>query len=172
MGYNPRTNHFYQLDSTDIGSLHLATLMGGMEMAYELIPVLNNKDFNRLYLQYCSLYGAPLEEVQAAFGKNIKSTLGELQGDYARQPAYVYSVTKDVKYAKRAWDAFLPNAQSQFNRGSRFDWQLLKGSTVIKPMYEIKNVSTNGTAQWCLNAIELLQLAGDAMPINNAMWDK
>ncbi len=172
MGYDPRTAHFYQLDSGDIGSLHLATLMGGMEMFYEALPVLNNKDFNRLYLQYCSLYGAPLDEVQAAFGKNVKTTLGELQGDYARQPAYVYWITKDPKFAKRAWDAFLPNAQSPLNQGSRFDAQLLKGPAVIKPFYEIRNVSTNGTAQWCLNAIELLQLAGDAMPEHNAVWDK
>lgn len=172
MGYDPRTNHFYQLDSGDIGSLHLATLMGGMEMLYEALPVLNNKDFNRLYLQYCSLYGAPLDEVQAAFGRNVKTTLGELQGDYARQPAYVYWITKDPKFARRAWDAFLPNAQSPFNRGSRFEAQLLKGPAVIKPLYEIRNVSTNGTAQWCLNAIELLQLAGDAMPEHNAVWDK
>lgn len=172
MGYDPRTNHFYQLDSGDIGSLHLATLMGGMETVYEVLPLLNSKDLARLYLQYCSLYGAPLEEVQAAFGKGVKGTLGELQGDYARQPAYVYSVTKDPKFAKRAWDAFLPNPQSPFNRGAKFDGALLKGPAVVKPFYEIRNVSTNSTAQWCLNAIELLQLAGEAMPEHNAVWDQ
>ena len=37
-------------------------MMGGMEMAYELTPILNNKDWNRLYLQYASLYGAPIAE--------------------------------------------------------------------------------------------------------------
>jgi hypothetical protein len=54
-------NHIYQLIRV-ISSLTLATLMGGMEMAYELIPLLDNKDFSRLYLQYCSLYGAPLKK--------------------------------------------------------------------------------------------------------------
>ncbi|KAI9450653.1 hypothetical protein F5148DRAFT_986907 [Russula earlei] len=171
MGYDPLTNHMYQLDSNDIGSLHLATLMGGMEMAYELTPTLNNKDFNRLYLQYCSLYGAPLEEVQAAFGKDVKVTLGDPQADYARQPAYVYFITKDAKFAQRAWDQFLPGKQPRFG-STRFDWQVLKGPMVVKPLYEIRNVSTNGTAQWCLNAIELLQLAGDAIPEHNPAWDK
>ncbi|QKJ30238.1 Tat pathway signal sequence domain protein [Mucilaginibacter mali] len=181
MGYDPKTNHMYQLHDGDIGSLHLATLMGGMEAFYELTPLLNNKDFNRLYLQYCSLYGAPKEEVQAALGPEVKITLGETAGDYARQPAYVYYITKDVKYAKRAWDQFLPNGQGRpgmpvgMGRGNgsgKFDSQPLSGPSVIKPLNEIRNVSTNSTSQWCLNAIELLALAGDQLPEHNAAWDK
>jgi hypothetical protein len=170
MGYDPRTNHIYQLNPNDIGSSHLAALMGGMEMAYELAPLMNDADFNRLYLQYCKLYGAPLEEVQAAFGKEIKTTLGDPQGDFAREPAYVYYLTKDAKYAKRAWDQFLPSTQRL--GGARFEPQLLKGPMVVKSLYEIRNVSTNATAQWCLNAIELLQLAGDAIPEHHPVWDK
>ncbi len=186
MGYDPKTNHIYQLDSTDIGSLHLATLMGGMEMAYELTPLLNNKDWNRLYLQYCSLYGAPVEEVKAAFGANINARLGDPAGDYARQPAYAYYVTKDSKYAQRAWEQFLPNANGRGQAaaaspstlnggrfgGGKFDSKLLNGPAVVKPLYEIRSVSTNSSAQWCLNAIELLQLAGDSVPEHNLAWDK
>lgn len=172
MGYDPATNHLYQLDPTDIGSLHLATLMGGMEMAYELTPLLNNKDFNRLYLQFTSLFGAPLEEVQAAFGKDIKSILGNTQGDYARQPAWAYYVTKDPKYAQRAWDQFLPSDQPGRFGSGKFDSHILKGPMVLKPLNEISNISTNSTAQWCLNAIELLQLAGDSIPVHNTVWDK
>ena len=35
---------------------------------------------------------------------------------------------------------------------------------VAEPIDEIRNVSTNGTAQWCLNAIELLQLVPNQIP--------
>ena len=35
-----------------------------------------------------------------------------------------------------------------------------------EPIDEIRNVSTNNTAQWCLNAIELLELVPDQMPAN------
>ncbi|MBE7170228.1 MAG: hypothetical protein INR73_06540 [Williamsia sp.] len=171
MGYDPTSNHMYQLDQNDIGSSHLATLMGGMEMAYELTPLLNNKDWNRLYLQYCSLYGAPIEEVQAAFGQDAKVRLGDPQGDYARQPAYAYVMSKDPKFAQRAWEYFLPKQQGGLNSGARFDSQVLKGPQVVKPLQEIRNVSTNSTAQWCLNAIEILQMAGDHMPEHHAAWD-
>jgi hypothetical protein len=187
MGYDPKTNHLYQLDSKDIGALTLATMMGGMEMAWELTPLLNNKDWNKLYLQYTSLYGAPLEEVQAAFGPTIKGQLGQAQGDFAREPAYAYYVTKDPKYAQRAWSQFLPNQQAGAGRGAgrngsglpqrapgsgRFDSQGLSGPMVLKQLNEIRNVSTNSTSQWCLNAIELLQLAGDQIPEHNVAWDK
>jgi len=203
MGYDPKTNHMYQLDQGDIGSLHLATLMGGMETAWELSPILKSKDFDRLYLQYTSLYGAPLEEQKAVFGDDVKSVLGESQSDYARQPAYAYYVTKNPKYGKRAWEYFLPSQPRGFGgagrqggragapagaaRGAagrfagraggrvpgagRFDSQVLNGPMVLKPLNEIRNVSTNSTAQWCLNAIEILQLAGDQMPENNPAWD-
>jgi hypothetical protein len=170
MGYDPATNHIYQLDPNDIGSSHLATLMGGQEMAYELTPLLNNKEWNRLYLQYCSLYGAPLEDVQAAFGQDVKTRLGDPQGDYARQPAYAYIMTRDPKYAQRAWEYFLPKPDSRFG-GARFDSKQLGGPEVVKPLAEIRNVSTNSTAQWCLNAIEILQMVGDQMPEHNIAWD-
>jgi hypothetical protein len=171
-GYDPASNHIHQLHPGDIGHEHLATLMGGMEMGFELSPLLNNKDWNRLFLQYCALYGAPAEDIKAAFG-GAASKLGDPAGDYARMPAYAYFITKDPKHAKRAWDEFLPVTPGRFGGGpNKFDSKLLTGPTVLKPLYEIRNVSTNSTAQWCLNAIELLQLAGDSMPEHNIAWDK
>lgn len=37
-------------------------------------------------------------------------------------------------------------------------------------MYEVEGVSTNNTAQWCLNAIELLQLVGDQLREDNPLF--
>ena len=211
MGYDPKTNHMYQLDPKDVGALTLATMMGGMETCWELSPILKSKDFDRLYLQYTSLYGAPLAEMQAAF-PDLKSPEGQLQGDFAREPAYAYYITKDPKYAQRAWEAFLPSQQPGFGGGGRggagrangapgtppaggiapvggtaptitpgvrrrapgagrFDSQVLTGPMFLKPFNEIPGVSTNSTSQWCLNAIELLELAGDKLPVNNPAWD-
>jgi hypothetical protein len=229
MGYDPKTNHMYQLDPKDIGALTLANMMGGMEAAWEVTPLLNNKDWNRLFLQYISLYGAPQEEIAAAF-PGIKNRLGQATSDYTRDPAFAYVMTKDPKYAERAWDYFLgtgvaafggrggrgaapgaagtpgaPGAAGNARQGGgfgapgaggapgaagaaaagrrgrfgggrapgagRFDTQLLTGPEVIKPLNEIRNVSTNSTSQWCLNAIEILDMAGDKMPLNNPAWD-
>ncbi|HEY4335703.1 MAG TPA: DUF6250 domain-containing protein, partial [Puia sp.] len=167
-GFDPATDHIYQLHPGDIGFIHLATLMGGMEMGFELSPLLKNAAWDRMFLQYCSLYGAPQDEVRAAFGTDAK--LGVAGGDYARMPAYAAFITGDPKYAQRAWDHFLSARQGRF-AGMRFDAHPLDGPAVIKPLNEIRSISTNGTAQWCLNAIELLQLVGGSIPEHNPLWD-
>ncbi|HEY4147383.1 MAG TPA: hypothetical protein VGM41_00575 [Chitinophagaceae bacterium] len=167
-GFDPATLHIYQLSPGDIGYIHLATLMGGMEMGFELTPLLKSKDWNRLFLQYCSLYGASQDAIKAAFGVNAK--LGDTAGDYARLPAFAAYITKDAKLAQAVWSRFLPARPGRFGNG-RFDSRPLNGPAVIKPLNEIPFVSTNSTAQWCLNAIELLQLVGEAMPEHNAAWD-
>lgn len=176
-GFDPATNHIYQLNPGDIGFTHLSTLMGGMEMGFELSPLLKNKDWDRLFLQYCTLQGATSDEVKAAFGVTAK--LGDPAGDYARMPAYAAYITKDPKLAGRAWDRFFPAPAStrrpgQPGRpvGGRFDSHPLATPAVLKPLNEIPFVSTNSTAQWCLNAIELLQLVGSQMPEHNPAWDK
>jgi hypothetical protein len=40
------------------------------------------------------------------------------------------------------------------------------GDRLREPIDEIRNVSTNGSSQWCLNAIELLEMVPDQAPAN------
>jgi len=44
------------------------------------------------------------------------------------------------------------------------------GHESLDPVKEVENVSTNHTAQWCLNAIELLELIGDEIPDDHAVF--
>ena len=76
--------------------------------------------------------------------------------------AYWYSQSGNTKYSKRAWDMFLESQQGP--RKTNFDTQTFEGIQTLAPLKEVRGVSTNHTAQWCLNAIELLQLVGDQMP--------
>jgi hypothetical protein len=45
--------------------------------------------------------------------------------------------------------------------------QKFEGIQSLQPLYEVRGVSTNNTAQWCLNAIELLQMVGSELPEDN-----
>jgi hypothetical protein len=75
--------------------------------------------------------------------------------------AYAARAMKDPKLAARAWQEF-------FGRdGGRERWvsKRLEGPDVPVPVDEVPEVSTNDTAQWSLNAIELLELVGDALPM-------
>ena len=162
-GYDPKTYKLYRLDKNDIGYLHLSVLQGGPEVAFELTHLLKNKKWDKLWMQFCKLYAAPKAVVQKEFGKDIE--LGTQGSWYARLPAYYAKVTGDTSYAVRAWDEFL-NAKARFYHVD-FTVQKFEGIQSLQPIYEVKWISTNNTAQWCLNAVELLQLVGNELPENN-----
>ena len=165
-GYDPKTYKLYQLHSGDIGWTHLSVLMGGPEVAYELSHLLHNKKWDKLWLQFCKLYAAPKKDIEKEFGKEVE--LGQPGSWYARLPAYYAKVTGNIDYAKRAWDEFL-NAKARYYH-TDFTMKKFNGIQSLQPLNEIKGVSTNNTAQWCLNAIELLQLVGDQLPENNPVF--
>ncbi|MEJ7739886.1 MAG: hypothetical protein WKF97_20865 [Chitinophagaceae bacterium] len=139
--------------------------MGGPEIAYELTDLLQDPSWDRLWLQFCKLYGASPEEVGKALGKPAQ--LGQPGPWYARLPAYAAKRTNDPKYAQRAWNEFL----NEKTKG-QFDSKMLSGHDVIRPLEEVPGISTNHTAQWCLNAIQLLAMVGDKIPEDNPLWAK
>lgn len=162
-GYDPASNKMFMLGEGDIGSAHLTVLMGGPEVAYELTDLLQDKSWDKLWLQYCALYGAPEEEIKKAFGRN--ANLGVLGPHFARLPAYVAYRKDQPEYAERAWKEFLHP-----RTGNQFDPVEVRGTEVLKTVKEIPRVSTNNTAQWSLNAIQLLELVGDKMPAEHPLW--
>lgn len=103
-GYDPKSLKMYQLAPDHIGESHLSVLMGGPEVAFELTPLLDNKQWNKLWFQFSKIYGAPVEEVKAEFDREEK--LGDVGPWYSRLAAYYYSQTGDEKYAQRAWSTF------------------------------------------------------------------
>ena len=162
-GYDPKTYKLYRLDTNDIGFLHLSVLMGGPEVAFELTHLLDNKTWDKLWLQFCKLYAAPEKEIEKAFGKDVK--LGDPGPWYVRLPAYYFSVTGDTLYAERAWKEFFNAGEKRFH--TSFNMNKFEGIQSLQPVYEVRGVSTNNTAQWCLNAIELLQMVGNELPEDN-----
>ncbi len=163
-GYDPATKRMYQLNDT-IGTIHLSVLMGGPEVVYELKDLLQDKTFDKMWLQFSRFYGSSREEQMKEFGKTGR--LGTLTPWYARLPAYVAKTTNQKQFADTAWNAFLSERTND-----QFTPNLVTGSTVLKPLEEVKNISTNNTAQWCLNAIQLLEMVGDQLPAEHPFWKK
>jgi hypothetical protein len=162
-GYDPAKKTMHQLNDT-IGFSHLSVLMGGPEIAHELTDLLGDASWNKLWLQFTSLYGAPREEINKAFGRPV--SLGNPGPWYARMPAFAAALTGDQKYSERAWTEFL-NARTK----GQFDSRIVTGADAIKRLEEVPGISTNNTAQWCLNAIQLLELVGDKMPEKHELWN-
>ncbi|MCG9970012.1 hypothetical protein [Christiangramia crocea] len=159
-GYDPESAKLYQLEPDHIGESHLSVLMGGPEIAYELTPLLENKKWSELWLQFSKLYGAPVVEVKKEFNREVK--LGDVAPWYSRLAAYYYSKTGNEKYARRAWETFL--ADNPWGDYTTFNSTIYDEPESLEPVDEVKGVSTNNTAQWSLNAIQLLELVGDQFP--------
>ena len=65
-----------------------------------------------------------------------------------------------------------PAGQSLPVQSWTFAPKRVEGSEVLNPIEENPRLETNGVVQWCLNAIELLELIGDSMPEHNPLWDE
>jgi hypothetical protein len=71
---------------------------------------------------------------------------------------------KNAAIGQLAWQQFLKSSPT--TQPIRFDSHSVGGADVAEAVDEIKNISTNSTGQWCLNAIELLEFVPEQIPEN------
>ncbi len=148
-GYDPATGRLYALENR-VGTYNLATIMGGGEVVFELNELIDNAAWKKAWNQYCRLHTAP-QNVVAQDDGNTGS-----DGRYSRPgrlSGYLYMQTKNPAYAQKAW--------AGVNRTRRLTTTALKGPEVILPIDEVTGLSTNTTAQSCLELIEVLEMCGD-----------
>jgi hypothetical protein len=140
---------------------HLNAVFGLVEVCAELIQLLDVPEFRRAWLDYCYLYNATPGEQAARLGHALHGVA--LQQGHSRLTAYAARLTNDPALAARAWKEFRRDAGGQRSQG-RFETQRIVGPEVLRPVDEAAFVSSNGTAQWGLAAIECLALIGDRLP--------
>jgi hypothetical protein len=142
-------------------SYNLATIMGGGEIMFELVPLLGRKDFAKAWLQYCRIGGAPaevltLDQTTGTEGNDASYILNEQSGP--RLAAYAYALTKSPAFAKKAVEGLV-------GRGGWFAKPiLLTGPDVLAPIEEALEINTNEAAQSGLTAIQILELCKDQLP--------
>jgi hypothetical protein len=136
-GYDPKTWTLHELTEGK-GSPSLLPLFGGPELNFEIVPVMGDPDWSAAWLKYCE-------------------SGGRKDADDAKLIGYAAHWDNDSKEGVRAWRELLGSPV-------RFDSHRVSGADVPESVDEIDGVSTNETAQWCLNAIELLELAPDEVP--------
>jgi hypothetical protein len=166
VGYDPATGKLTAIrDPLTKGSLpvsyNLATIMGGGEVMFELVPLLGRKDFAEAWLQYCRIGGAPaevltLDKTTGTEGSDARYILNEQSGP--RLAAYAYAHTKSPAFAQKAIAGLLSRG------GGYASPKLLTGPDVLNPAEEALDLETNGAAQTGLTTIELLELCKDQLP--------
>lgn len=139
---------------------HLSAAFGLPEVCAELVELADIPEFNKAWLQYCRLYNATPEEQQAELGNPLKQL--NLQQGHSKLTAFAGKILNQPELRQRAWKEFF-RGEGGF-RSTDFQPKKVTGPNVVAPVDEISMVSTNGTAQWGLAAIECLALAGDQIP--------
>ena len=155
---NLDTGAFDIATHNNVGISHLNAVFGLVEVCAELIQLLDDSAFEQAWLQYCELYSAPDAEQERVLGQSFRNN-GLRQG-HSRLTAYVARARQDPQLAARAWGEF-NNSQGRLPADHVLERTLVTGPEVMRPVEEARFVSTNGTAQFGLAAIQCLALIGD-----------
>jgi YetA-like protein len=137
---------------------HLSAVFGLVEIASELISLVDDRAFEQAWLQYCRLFladpGEQATELGAAF------TGVHLTQAHSRLTAYAAARLADPVLASRAWVEFAAGGELLGNDVA-FHLHTVDPPCVLQPITEAHTVSTNDAAQFALAAIQLLALVPD-----------
>jgi hypothetical protein len=158
-GYDPATGKLYPHNDRASAS-HLNAVFGAVEISAELLQLLDAPEYEKAWLQYCEVYNADPEEQRRLMGKTFQN--GTLRQGHSRLTAYAAMRKKDPKLAARAWKEFRARG-GEGDRNGELTTRRIEGPAVLNPIDEAAHVSTNGTAQFGLAAIQCLAWAGAAL---------
>lgn len=158
---NLETGEFSAPAAAGVSVSHLNAVFGLVEICAELIQLIDVPEFRAAWLEYCVLYNATPAEQTKRFGQAFRNV--GLQQGHSRLTAYAARQKRDAALAQRAWQEFAQGASGPRSRG-RFESRRIAGPTVLRPVDEGPFVSTNGTAQWGLAAMQCLALIGESQP--------
>jgi len=140
---------------------NLATIQGGGEVLFELVPLLGNKDFETMWLQLCRLSIAPadvLTKDKTTGNEGADASYIAPAQSGPRLAAYAYSKTGNAAFAQKALSNLLSQGAGIANP------HIVSGADSLNPVHEDPRVMTNEASQTGLSTIELLELCKDQLP--------
>lgn len=159
--YDPESGHLGYIGESASGGSHLAVCMGGPETWIELSNLLDDEVFKDMLVQYGSFYFLPAEEKQ-------RISNGLITGDGFVYPymaaalaAYAARESKNEKLAYQVWQVLI-HSLAGANKDEGFDEETVEYYN-NKELREMFWISTNFTAQWCLNTIIALEYTKNSM---------
>jgi hypothetical protein len=166
LSYDPVSGKlWYDGKPNATNSNHLSTIMGGYEILTELFDMIDCKPFRKTFTDYCRFYSMDKNDPQRTADNQ---NWGDIGFRTPRLTAFAAKELNDDKLAARAWEEFMGGWSKKSNEESfvskPYGTKLITTPLSLNPVHENSNVGTNGTAQWGLNAIFMLELIGDKIP--------
>ncbi len=141
LGYDPATGILsYEGDPKVTHTNHLTLIMGGFELLHEMMEMVPNKKFAKVYLDHNARY------------HKITSNRFRI----SRLKGYAAALTGDKELAKAAWKEMW-----QYSRPAqhyRFEPHEVLPPEVPQPLTESAETTTNDCALWSLDAIYLQEV--------------
>lgn len=160
--YNPETSHLRYIGENAAGGSHLVICMGAAQTWLELMDLIEDEEWKKMLADFGVCYFATKEERQVIM-KGLASSGGfGLPYMIASIGAHAASYYKNEALANKVWKTLVAALTDSAGKA---------GFKTTKVPYineesieEIDWISTNFTAQWCLNAIYCLELIHDYLP--------
>ena len=141
LGYDPATGILsWEGDPNVTHTNHLKLIMGGFELLHEMMEMVPNKKFAKVYLDHNANYHKVT---------NNRFRISRLKG-------YAAVMTGDTALAKDAWEEMWRYSGSA--QHYRFNPQQLLPPEVPQPLIESVETTTNDCALWSLDAIYLQEV--------------
>ncbi len=145
---------------------NLATIQGGAEVMFELVPLLGRQDFEAAWLRMCRIGNAPAEIYTRDKATNTEGADASLVVPGQSGPrlaAYAYAKTRNPAFAKKAVTMMLAQGAGIASP------HLVSGPDSLRVVEEDARISTNEAAQTGLATIEILELCKDQLPTEAAV---
>jgi hypothetical protein len=157
-GFDPATGKLFARQQTR-GGYNLVNNMGGPEVIFELNEFVDNAAWQKIWLQYCRLSGAPDDMLIKDKQTGEEGATGQYAGG-GRMAGYAYLKTHNPAFAQRALGGVIS--------GQRYGAeQHLQGADLLHPLDEdpaITGIITNTVNQTSLQTIEVLDMIADQLP--------
>jgi len=161
-GYDPKTGMLYPLVPNGFGTYNLQVIQGGAEVAFELNQLIDHPGWQKAFLQYCRLTGAPKNVVAQDMTTGAEGADGSYAGA-GRLAAYAFWKTRNSAFIARAVSQLRGGGVRSLS-GGMYATRHVEGPDVMNSIDEAPGVSTNTTAQSSLTAIQVLELCKDQLP--------
>lgn len=145
------------------GGTHLQICMGAPQVWMEMADLLEDEQWKRMMADYGRFYYLPRKQQLEESGGLIGDREFSLPFMAAAMGAYGAKYLKDEVLAERTWSHLLHASISQGNH-SGLQPIILSRQGNQEQLTEIPWITTNFTAQWCLNVIEVLEFIRSYLP--------
>lgn len=163
--YDPQSGHLRYIGEFATGGSHLALCMGAAQIWMELADMIEDEEWRKMIADFGVFYFDTPEERK----RKSKDTIGDREFDHgymaASMAAYGAKYYKNSKLAHMVWKSLL-DVIFTFSSKKGFETSEIQEYVYTKGLQEIPWISTNFTAQWCLNIIVALELIKDELVDN------